>query len=201
MRSILLVLIALVLAAPPAHADDAGRAEVQRLFLQGRLLELDVVVDDADAWQRYVVLVRDHYWRRRGVGEPVVPADASKLLTQRLTWIQDRGSKPARPYPTAADDPLPILTALIVDREAREQDGRVDAAPLRKLTLDGAEAEALDVSLWALGVHRTFEANPDDVASADRAESLATRNAWIGLGAAFLLLLASVILARRFSPV
>ena len=185
----------LLTGATPAHADEAERAAVERAFLEGRLNDLSLL-ETADGWTRYARYVRDRYWRQGG--DDWTAEGGPELLVRRRAWIRKHATGDAGPYPTADDDPLPILTALIVEREQRERDARIDATPIRDLKLTKRMlTKARRVGLDLLEVHARFVPNAEDLASADRADALATRNAWLGLGAVLLLVVACVVLAAR----
>ena len=169
------VLTLLVAPLGSLRADDAAAQarEVELYFLQGALDDLPTTDDPVATFARQV---RDGYWR-------AVPGVARM------------------PRAKLGHDPrlrdLPVLSALIRDRMAREDVGVFEPSPLLDLHLTGQEGEALDVGLNLLTVLETFQPNEHDLKSVARAEALATRNAWIGWLAVLGLLGVALGLARR----
>lgn len=195
-----------VSACNVAYADEATQQKMELRFLEGRLHELDELVDPDDPWTQYILLARDLYWRRHPAA--AVPEDmdqSNAALRQRLQWLREARTSAPDAAAGADDVRLPYLTALLRDRARREfAEGfpnRTNGHHFQTLDLTSDRAtKAVDVGLILLDVYE--DAPPTEREQRETAEAswLARRNARIGIGAVVALLLACAFLGLRLRP-
>ena len=126
----LVALGAASVAPSAARADDEAKAKRLRAaehdMLDGRIrLVEDAVGNGTTALERLPLVLADHWWRIAAPSEETPdPAGADELTTRRLAWARARAYEPPYPVPGGgAEDPLPLLTALMQDRIHRETIG------------------------------------------------------------------------------
>ncbi len=162
--------------------------------------------DEATQWARKQVLA----WALQGVEDQGPPA-----LEAPYRWLRDGGDGPY-PAPPMDEDPWPVLSTLVLDRQKRQATGAAgypDASPILQRPppdawapwwhdwLEGFGASTLkrayqgdDRRTWP-PEERAPEEALDREARRDR-----TRNALLAAGAVLVLLLGGGLLARRSRP-
>jgi hypothetical protein len=190
-------------AGPEDEAWLVWRQGVERLFLEGRLEEVDRAMPEAptalQAWPR---LLRDRWWRRGATAAegPAAPA-GDPLLARRLAWLADGGVAP-HPLPQGEEvDPWPVLTALVLDRQRRlgrqEDPQRVKAPELNALRVeDTYTGTILRQGLEKLDAYdgELAAASEEAWARSDAAAARTRRWAWILLAG---LLAVAAVVGRR----
>ena len=219
----LLVIAALAGLAPAARADgiDAEtRRRAEIAFYEGRLWALDEILRDATGdSDRLPLLVRDAWWRGpvppTGAWVDLVRGDVDEaflLLAARNRWL---GAGGGGDWPVAgdADDPYPLLTALIQDRLRRElvgsaglpEDGPIEAWWLEhEQEVDGPAREVFGLTYGMMVRSYRGDADPREERALDRqARTLANRNKllWLGLLGALMSLsfIAALVVGRSRS--
>ena len=143
MRSVgapLLCVIALLatMGASAAWAEDKeadARRAAEQAFLEGRCEDVEAVLEERletpaarhrTGW--WPISVRRCWWRSGGsVSGPLSAQPQDEASRQRSRWlVADHTQGPHRPFPDLDDggeDPYPVLTALVRDRQRRETHG------------------------------------------------------------------------------
>jgi hypothetical protein len=129
---------------PEPEAVPDGRRAAEQAWLLGRPdLAEELLGPTPSGEARLLLEVRDGWWRRRPAGPAPDLDPATGLLAARRAWLAAGG---VGPYPTsfaAGPDPLPVLTALIRDRQVRAQSGAA------WLTREGPLHELVPPPEWA----------------------------------------------------
>lgn len=217
-RTRLLAAAALALASTgrPSLADPPATdaAALERAFVVGDLAALRRgPVETEDELVRALAWIRDAFWRPTPALSHQAVWTEDELVIAHAVWLTTRddpvgAATPARPDPLAGrPDPMPIVTALVLDRLRREREGRHSTraeGPLAGVVASADIAYFLDD--WVPGAY----GGPAVFRERDRAESAAfaakqraeaTRNAWIAAGSIVALvalaLVGGLFLARR----
>lgn len=199
----LLAALALAIGATPTRGDpppedpDAD-ALAERAFAVGDLEHRrGEPVEGADPVAQAIAWIRDALWRPVVAPPPLLPAAPADAVRSQAAWLlrTDAASRsgatlPDRPATApGVTPPLPVVSALVLDRIRRERDGLHSAANDGPLAEVGTHADVgYFLKEWVPGAYGGPGAVPDrDVEpEARQARSLrqtATRNAWIGAAA------------------
>ena len=113
----------------PAAADDAETKErlmlAEHAIVDGRLQDVPAVLRGGESPSEEVVReIARRWWRRMWSPQPVEAKDGD-LQARRLAWALRGETEPPYPMPAGggAEDPTPLLTALVRDRIHRETIG------------------------------------------------------------------------------
>lgn len=196
------LLVGAMCLAPVAGAgpDDVEAARIQRSLAVGDVgARVGVGVEGRSDFAAAYAWLIDSWWR------PVPPADprmrppetSTDDAASRLGWLA-RADREANPVNLLdrRHDPVPVLTALVLDRIRRERDGLHSTrteGPLSAAANDESIRYFLDE--WAPGAYggpaAIADRRPEAQASARGLEDEAARNVWVAIGA----LLALIALA------
>lgn len=196
------------LGAVPAGADgplpEGARRRAEDAFALGILEGVDASLRGATTDVDLEPLrVRDVWWRPAGGASAPVPKDLDSLAGRRLVWLRTGGQGP---YPTPAageNDPYPLLTALVLDRQRRETRGATRLLEETPLAPPAAQSEAARTFVQGVlpSALRGLTESPDEAERVRRTEirALSGRNqslAAAGLGALLAVAALLFLLAR-----
>jgi hypothetical protein len=196
------LLVGAICLAPVARAgpDEAEAARIQRALAVGDVgARANVGVEGSSDFAAAYAWLIDSWWR------PVPPADprmrapdaSTDEAARRVGWLA-RADREANPVNLLdrRHDPVPVLTALVLDRIRRERDGLHSTrteGPLSSAANDESIGYFLDE--WAPGAYggpaAIADRRPEAQASARGLEDEAARNVWVAIGA----LLGLIVLA------
>ena len=203
------------------------RLAAQEAWLKGRPDEIEEhlgsAADTTTAMHLLPFALRDLWWRPRP-GSDLRERSHRALrrlegtLADQLRWILAGGGAPYPTFALAADDPWPVLTALVLERQMREMTGArwlPDESPVvRRKVLDAPEEWQDWYARWNTWFYETYmrsayegediERLSEAVQAADaeqarQADDIGTRNAWLALLAGLLFVGGAFVAGRRAS--